>query len=231
MVFSFLRKRRRPCCYRATSEQEKEKLLLGKRNDSAVQEYVLKLKLYECPIDTYLVVAAVADEGITKAMEWLSIAEVGRSAKLTKSWAKYIAQEDKPYQDESFRSHPAQKLDIEKCSFLLEALDAVVLNDIPPEPIFNWDKTGITLVPSLLRTLDKKGKEKIDIAGHQDKLQIITVICGSLVGELLPFQLVHGGKTNRCHPTYNFPLDRQIVENHWSNEKKMNIVPFVNHKR
>ena len=64
-------------------------------------------------------------------------------------------------------------------------------------------------------------------------------MCGSLVGELLPFQLVYTGKTNRCHPTYEFPLDWQIVhtENHWSNEQTMIkyidkiIVPFVDRKR
>ena len=49
------------------------KLLLGKKIDSAVQEYVLKLREYGCPVDTYLVVAAA--EGITKAMERISIAE------------------------------------------------------------------------------------------------------------------------------------------------------------
>ena len=64
-------------------------------------------------------------------------------------------------------------------------------------------------------------------------------MCGSLVGELLPFQLVYAGKTDRCHPAYKFPSDWQIThtENHWSNEKTMLqyirgvIVPFVHRKR
>ena len=34
------------------------------------------------------------------------------------------------------------------------------------------------------------------VAGYQDKWQIMAVMCGSLVGELLTFQLAHGGKTN-----------------------------------
>ena len=63
-------------------------------------------------------------------------------------------------------------------------------------------------------------------------------MCGSLVGELLPFQLVYAGKTYRCHPAYEFPKDWQIVHthNHWSNEETMLmyiaeiIVPFVNCK-
>ena len=63
-------------------------------------------------------------------------------------------------------------------------------------------------------------------------------MCGSLVGELLPFQLVYAGKTNRYHPTYKFPSDWQITQtqNHWSNEEtilqyiKEVIVSFVDRK-
>ena len=63
-------------------------------------------------------------------------------------------------------------------------------------------------------------------------------MCGSLVGEILPFQLVYAGKTNRCHPAYKFPSDWQIThtQNHWSNEETMLqyikevIVPFVDRK-
>ena len=63
-------------------------------------------------------------------------------------------------------------------------------------------------------------------------------MCGSLVGELLPFQLVYAGKTDRCHPAYKFLSDWQIThtENHWSNERTMLqytrevIVPFVDRK-
>jgi len=81
-------------------------------------------------------------------------------------------------------SHPARELEEEKHLFLSEVLDTVVLNDIPPELISNWDQTSINLVP-----IDKKGKKRIDVAGHQDKWQITAVLCSNLVGELLPFQL------------------------------------------
>ena len=117
-------------------------------------------------------------------------------------------------------------------------LDTVGLNDIPPKLIFNWDQTGINLAPTALWTLDKKGKERIEIAGYQDKWQITAVMFGSLVGELLPFQLVYAGKNSRCHPTYEFPMEWQILltHNHWSNKETMLmyvadiIVPFINQK-
>ena len=92
------------------------------------------------------------------------------------------------------------------------------------------------MVPTAPWTLDKKGKKQIEIVGYQDKWRIIEVMYGSLVGELLPFQLVYAGKTSRCYPSYEFPKDWQIVHtrNHWSNEKTMLtyiaaiIVSFIN---
>jgi len=169
-------------------------------------------------------------------MEQTSLAETGRPAKLTISWAKSLLKRMNVTKRRvsTKYSHPARELEEEKHSFLSELLETVVLNDIPPELILNWDQTG--LVPSPLWTIDKNGKKRIDVAGHQDKWQITAVMCGSLVGELLPFQLVYGDKTNRCHPSYNFLMDWQIVhtENHWSNEQTMIkyiddiIVPFVN---
>ena len=117
-------------------------------------------------------------------------------------------------------------------------METVEFYDIPPELIFNWDQTGINLVPTALWTMDRRGKKRIEIAGYQDKRQITAITCGSLVGKLLPFQLVYAGKTDRCHPAYKFPSDWQIThtENHWSNEKTMLqyitgvIVAFVDRK-
>ena len=105
--------------------------------------------------------------------------------------------------------------------------------------IFNWDQTGISLVPTALWTMDKKGNKRIPIQGHQDKRQIMAVMCVSLIGELLPLQFEYGGRTRRCHPAYQFPGNWCITrtDNHWSNESTMLeyvqeiIVPFVEHKR
>ena len=63
--------------------------------------------------------------------------------------------------------------------------------------------------------------------------------CGSLVGELLPKQLIYAGKTSRCHSAYQFTQDWLIshTENHWANETTMLkyieevIVLYVENKR
>ena len=64
-------------------------------------------------------------------------------------------------------------------------------------------------------------------------------MCGSIVGEILPPQLMCGGKTARCHPRISFPHNWVITHssNHWSNEETMLeyirdvIVPFVDSTR
>lgn len=111
---------------------------------------------------------------------------------------------------------PTSDLVKSKRSFLAEMLETVEFNDIPPDLIFNWYQTGINLVPTALWTMDKKGQKRIAIVGHQDKRQITALMCGSLVGEVLPLQLIYGGKTNRCHLVYQFPGNRLIChsQNH-----------------
>ena len=87
--------------------------------------------------------------------------------------------------------------------------------------------------------MDKKGKKRIEINGLRDKRQITAVMCGSLVGEVLPPQLIYGGKTARCHPNFSFPSYWVISHspNHWSNDETMVeyikevIVPFVDSTR
>ena len=61
------------------------------------------------------------------------------------------------------------------------------------------------------------------------------MFCGALVGDFLPAQLIYKGKTDRCHPHYQFPLSWDITHssNHWSTETTMIqyvqniIIPYV----
>ena len=98
-------------------------------------------------------------------------------------------------------------LESAKKTFISEVLEIVALNDIPGELIFNWDQTGINLVPGALWTMDKREKKRIDISGFKDKRKITAIMCGSFMGEVLPPQLIYGGKSDRCHPPFDFPHD------------------------
>ena len=94
-----------------------------------------------------------------------------------------------------------------KETFLSEIMETKEMNDIPGDLIFNWDQTGINLVPGALWTMDKKGNKWIAITGLQDKRQITAVIYGNMMGEILPPPHIYGGKTGRYHPKISFPDD------------------------
>ena len=59
------------------------------------------------------------------------------------------------------------------------------------------------------------------------------------MGSFLPIQLIYKGKTDQCHPHFNFPLDWNITYSpkHWSTQETMIqyvdniIVPFVDTTR
>ena len=164
-------------------------LLLGRKLDNTVQNYILKLKEHGCSINAHLTIAAA--RGIVQAMDRTRLAEYSgssRSNTLTTSWAKSLLKRMNFTKRRASTkcSYSADELEKEKKTFLSQVLDVVGLDDIPQELIFNWDQTGINLVPTALWTLDKKLKQ-IKIAGYQDKRLITAVMCGSLVGELLPF--------------------------------------------
>ena len=110
---------------------------------------------------------------------------------------------------------------------------------VPAELVFNWDHTGINIVPGSQWTMEEKGSKWVEVAGLNVKRQITAVFCASLTGEFLPVQLIYHGKTQACLPRYIFPGDWNVTytPNHWSNEEKMIeyiqkiILPYVKAKR
>ena len=77
--------------------------------------------------------------------------------------------------------------------------------------VLNWDHTGINVVPGSAWTLDQKGKQRVELLALDDKRQITAVVCGSLSGNLLPFQLIYQGKTAACLPKFELPQDWHVT--------------------
>ena len=64
------------------------------------------------------------------------------------------------------------------------------LLEIPDDLILNWDHMGINIVPGSAWTMDQKGQQHVELLAFDDKQQITAVVCGSLTGNLPPFQLI-----------------------------------------
>ena len=115
----------------------------------------------------------------------------------------------------------------------------VLMNDIHPQLIFNWDQTPIYYVPTGEWTMNREKEKIIPIANSGNKRQVTTVLSVMLTGEFLPPQLLYQGKTTHCHPVKEFLKGWDVwhSDNHWSNEETMKhyvekiIVPFVSNKR
>ena len=126
-----------------------------------------------------------------------------------------------------------------KSQFLFDIRATVEFLEIPPELVFNWDQTGIKIVPVSSWTMEKKGARRVEIANVDDKRQITAVFAATAIGDFLPFQLIYQGTTSACLPTFPFPDDWSVTQtaNCWSNEQTMMIyieeviVPYVKKKR
>ena len=87
--------------------------------------------------------------------------------------------------------------------------------------------------------MEEKGAKCVDCVGLDDKRQIIAVICATLSGFFLLFQVIYQGKTTASLPRYSFPDDWNVTytPNHWSNEVKTLeyitkvILPYVEGKQ
>jgi len=116
--------------------------------------------------------------------------------------------------------------------------------------IINWDQTAVMLVPHAKYTYSEKGSSGVSVIGIDDKRQITAVVATTFSGELLPLQLIFGGKKSKDPKKKNKKsvpkcpdLHDEIkswhltqTESHWSNLESMKdyvkkiIVPFVNKK-
>ena len=72
------------------------------------------------------------------------------------------------------------KFDKMKKLFHQDIRSAVVMDEVPPELIINWDQTGLSYVPVSQWTMEVEGAKRVEIDGKDDKRQIMTVFACSL---------------------------------------------------
>ena len=187
-------------------------LLLGDRLDEMVKQYVADTRKVGGTIGTDTVRAGA--RGILLSLDRSRLAEFGGPLTLTKAWAVSLLKrmgytQRKGTTKLSLPPHNFLQL---KFQFLNDIIDIVKMEEIPIELIFNWDQTGLNLVPAATWSTAPKGSKCVEIKGFEDKRQVTAVFCASLVGDFLPIQLVYGGKTNRCHPSYSFPCEWNVTQ-------------------
>lgn len=198
--------------------------LLGEELDTIVQLYLKKVREGGGVVSSRIAMAAA--RGIVLTYDSSKLTEFGGHIELNKSWAFSLLNRMKFVQRKSTTAkskYTIDDFDGVKREFLDSVVDTVLMEDIPPELVLNWDQTGIKIVPVSPWTMDKQGSKRVEVTGVSDKRLITAVFCGSLTGDFLPLQVIYKGKTARCHPRYQFPSDWHITHSprHWSTERTM----------
>ena len=144
-------------------------LLLGSTLDCQVIEYVVALQAGV--VNTAIVLAA--GEGIVAAADCSLLRQHGGSLVLTKAWAKSLLSRIGFVKRKGSTSAkvPAPEFEKRMDQYLLGIRAEVIINDIPPSLVINWDQTAIHLVPMSAWTMSKQGKQSILIAGLDDKMR------------------------------------------------------------
>ena len=211
-------------------------LLLCKDLDGKLQQYLLKVREGGGVVSARIVIAAA--RGILQHYDRSSLLEFVGHIQLSRQWAYSLLSRMKFVKQKATTAKSKQSTEEFhqlKETFLSDIVSTVEMEEIPAVLILNWDQTGIKIVPSSTWTMERQGSKRVEAVGVNDKRLITAIFCGSLVGDFLPIQVIYKGKTPRCHPHYQFPLDWDITHSpkHWSNEKTMLqyvkkvIIPYV----
>ena len=110
----------------------------------------------------------------------------------------------------------------EKLTFQRRITSIIEEHDILKELILNLDQTSLSYVSPGKYTFNPKDAKAVPIKGVDDKRQITTTFTVSITGNFLPIQLIFGGKTPRCLPSFDFQADFKVTfsDNHWLNTEK-----------
>ena len=186
--------------------------LLGEKIDIMVQSYIKKVREAGGAVTSHIVCAAA--RGIVMSTDRTRLLEFGGHINLNRHWAHSFLTRMGFVQRRATTTkskYLLQNFNEKKREFLNDVATTVEMEEIPPQLIFNWDQTGIKLVPSASWTMNEQGAKRVELVGISDKRQITAIFCGNLLGTFLPVQLIYKGKTNRCHPSYNFLPDWDIT--------------------
>jgi len=187
-------------------------------------------------VSSWIVIAAA--KGLMMTVGQAKLVEFGGYISFSKSWA-YSVLHRMGYVQQKATTSKSKMTEVgfseSKQLFLSDVRAIVIMEEVPPELVLNWDQTGVKIVPIDTWTMELRGSKHVELIGLQEKQQITTVFCGTLVEVFLPVQLVYKGKTTHWHPQFVFPVDWEITyfPNHWSTGTTMisyidNIIgPYV----
>ena len=146
-------------------------LMFGIEMDKAVQEYniISSLRVTGGVVNTAIVMGAA--KGIASARDASKLVSHGGHIDINKSWAKSFLKRMGYVKRKASNAGKVPATEFEKLKevFLADIAAETLMNDIPDELIFNWDQTGLHMVPTGEWTMHKSGDKVIPISHSDDK--------------------------------------------------------------
>ena len=136
-------------------------------------------------MNTALVQAAAL--GITGARDAGLLQEHGERIVIMKAWAKFLLKRMgyvKRKGSNARKITDSQFKEIQR-EFLADIKAEVVMNDITSDLIFNWDQTGIQLVPTGQWMMNWAGEKVIADTNCDDQWQITAVFVAAMTGKYI----------------------------------------------
>jgi len=192
---------------------------LPKELDSKLQKYLKDLQGSGGIVNRRIAISAA--KGYVKHFR----PDLTHSLDLGRKWSKFLLERMKFVKRKGTKA--ARKVptnfDELKTAFVKQIHDLKEEHNIPKDMIVNFDQTGCKFVPVSNWTLAPKGSSQVEIVGIEDKREMTVLITISANGVLLPPSLIYAGKTDRCHPHFEFDKTWEIThtDNHWSDAASM----------
>ena len=151
-------------------------LMLGKDLDKQMQAYLKELGRIGGVVNA--VIAMASAKKIVRKKDSRMLAENGGHVVFTKDWAHYLLLRMGYVKRKANSKVKVTMSNFEelKVNFLSDVKAVVLMEEIPPSLILNWDHTGLKYVPVSSWTMAKEGAKKVSIAGIEDKRQITGVV-------------------------------------------------------
>lgn len=95
-----------------------------------------------------------------------------------------------------------------KAKYVKIGSELIFRHNVPPELVINGDETSVQLVNRARVTRNDVGAKRVKVLGMgEDKAQITATLLVTEHGEVLPYQMIFTGTTDRCHPKGGKPDD------------------------
>ena len=144
-------------------------LLLGEKLDSEVKSYIRAVREGGGVVTTAIMVAAAT--AIVRKIDRNLLAEHRGPITITKDWAKSLLFRINfvKRRGSSTAKMPVANFEAVKEQFVINVNAVIEMEDIPQQLVFNWDQTGISIVPGSSWTMAVKGLKQVEIVGMGDK--------------------------------------------------------------